>query len=448
MNFYFVFQVFAIVAFINFFLFFPTGEKWKQMPLESRRPYTEGAERLRVAHMIRYPNYKYRPRRRKPQIKKVNGTNANQSNNTNNNNPSTKNNNNQVNGNSCRVGPNSTKSSSGGNNGSAKTVTTSSPKSQSTITTTTTINQVLVVKKEETIRMESQPSLLEATLTAQVATPLNSNHVAATPDSMCPKILSLHTPDHSPTCSPQPGWPPPVLAMTVPSLTPTSLGALPTPPEASPHELEQHSELHHNPNQPLDHSHHQLYLQHQMQQQQQQLPPQQHIIHQHQMQLESIQRQNIQQQQIHQHHINQQQTQFQHQLQHQQQQQQQQQYMLQQQITSDDRGLGSKPCMMPPGSDSPQSYSAFSHYQQNYYPGMGAEYQEYQGSQQDSYYPNLPPYEGQTYPNSPSCYSQNMQPFVHTNGESSSIQSSNTLSLNRPYLFCYAYVSHFGFNTL
>ncbi|KAF2366222.1 High mobility group box domain [Trinorchestia longiramus] len=391
------------------------GERWKQMPQESRRPFTEGAERLRVEHMLQYPNYKYRPRRRKPQIKKVNGSSANQ----NNNNSNTANNNNQANGSSCRVSQSSSLKSSAANsassNGSTKTVTTASPKSQSTITTTTTINQVLVVKKEETIMMEQQPSLLEATLTAQVAAPLNSSHVGTSPNTMCPKILSLHTPDHSPTCSPQPGWPPPVLPMTVPSMTPTSLAALPTPPEASPHDHEHHGDMHHNISQQMD-PNHQHYMHHHMQPpHHQHLSPQQQQHLAHQLQHESIQRQTFQQQHLHQHHshLSQQQVQFQpHQLQ-----QQQQQYMLQQQLSADDRAIAvSKSCMMPHAGDSPQSYTQFpSHYQQNYYPGMNAEYQDYIAH--EGYYQNLPPYEGQPYPSSPSYYAQNMQHFVHSAGE-------------------------------
>nr|APW77287.1 Sox22 [Hydractinia echinata] len=42
------------------------GAEWKRMGEIEKQPYVEEAKRLQTQHSIEYPNYKYKPRRRKP----------------------------------------------------------------------------------------------------------------------------------------------------------------------------------------------------------------------------------------------------------------------------------------------------------------------------------------------------------------------------------------------
>ena len=43
------------------------GTQWKSLTDEEKRPYIDEAKRLREAHMKKHPNYKYKPKRKKPQ---------------------------------------------------------------------------------------------------------------------------------------------------------------------------------------------------------------------------------------------------------------------------------------------------------------------------------------------------------------------------------------------
>ena len=41
------------------------GKRWRQLSTAERKPFVEEAERLRLLHMMEFPDYKYRPRKRK-----------------------------------------------------------------------------------------------------------------------------------------------------------------------------------------------------------------------------------------------------------------------------------------------------------------------------------------------------------------------------------------------
>ena len=52
------------------------GKRWKLLSEPEKRPFVEESERLRIRHMQAYPDYKYRPRKKKAVPKQKNGASA------------------------------------------------------------------------------------------------------------------------------------------------------------------------------------------------------------------------------------------------------------------------------------------------------------------------------------------------------------------------------------
>jgi hypothetical protein len=181
------------------------GRQWKLLSDAERRPFIVRSEKLREEHMRRYPDYKYRPKKKSNKEMKSNSNNNNSSGNNNNNNNNNNgsnngNTNNSISTNTTTINNNTTIASNNNNNTTTTMTSTNLTNLTSSsgiikLETTSMENKLCTTTTNSLITNNFQPTngvvLKNLNILKQKTDNNNVSLVTTVNNSVTPKIVTL-----------------------------------------------------------------------------------------------------------------------------------------------------------------------------------------------------------------------------------------------------------------